>query len=47
VTHNHIDSGALQNIQTSSTESTIISDPNPEYLLLPLFLDPSEHVKCR
>jgi cytochrome P450 len=39
--------GALQDVHTFSTESTIISDPNPEYLLLPLFLDPSEHVKYR
>ncbi|MET0325415.1 MAG: cytochrome P450 [Ilumatobacteraceae bacterium] len=38
---------ALQQVETFSTDSTIISDPNPEYMLLPLFLDPSLHVKYR
>jgi cytochrome P450 len=38
---------ALQDIDVFSTDSTIISDPNPEYMLLPLFLDPSLHVKYR
>lgn len=39
--------GALQQVDVFSTQSTIISDPNPEYLLLPIFLDPSKHVKYR
>jgi cytochrome P450 len=39
--------GALQDVQTFSTKSTIISDPDPQYMLLPLFLDPSQHVKYR
>jgi len=38
---------ALQDVDTFSTDSTIISDPNPDYLLLPLFLDPSKHLKYR
>jgi cytochrome P450 len=38
---------ALQQVETFSTESTIISDPDPDYLLLPLFLDPSMHTKYR
>ena len=38
---------ALQQVETFSTDSTIISDPDPEYMLLPLFLDPSLHVKYR
>jgi cytochrome P450 len=38
---------ALQHVDVFSTDSTIISDPDPEYILLPLFLDPSLHVKYR
>jgi cytochrome P450 len=38
---------ALQNIEIFSTQSTIISDPDPDYMLLPLFLDPSLHIKYR
>ena len=38
---------ALQNVDVFSTDSTIISDPDPEYMLLPLFLEPSLHVKYR
>ncbi len=38
---------ALQNVEVFSTQSTIISDPDPDYMLLPLFLDPSSHIKYR
>jgi cytochrome P450 len=38
---------ALQNVDVFSTDSTIISDPDPEYMLLPLFLDPETHIKYR
>jgi cytochrome P450 len=38
---------ALQKIEVFSTQSTIISDPDPDYMLLPLFLDPSLHIKYR
>jgi len=38
---------ALQQIETFSTQSTIVSDPDPDYMLLPLFLDPTEHLKYR
>ena len=38
---------ALQHVEIFSTESTIVSDPNPEYMLLPLFLDPASHLKYR
>ena len=38
---------ALQNVEVFSTQSTIISDPDPDYMLLPLFLDPSLHIKYR
>jgi len=38
---------ALQNVETFSTDSTIISDPDPDYMLMPLFLDPSQHLKYR
>ena len=41
---------ALQRVEIFSTESTIVSDPNPEYMLLPLlplFLDPASHLKYR
>ncbi len=37
----------LQKVEIFSTESTIVSDPNPEYMLLPLFLDPTQHLKYR
>ena len=38
---------ALQNVELFSTESTIVSDPDPDYMLLPLFLDPTQHLKYR
>ena len=38
---------ALQQVEVFSTESTIVSDPDPDYMLLPLFLDPTEHLKYR
>jgi cytochrome P450 len=38
---------ALQRVEIFSTESTIVSDPNPDYVLLPLFLDPASHLKYR
>ena len=38
---------ALQQVEVFSTDSTVISDPNPEYMLLPLFLDPETHIKYR
>ena len=38
---------ALQHVEVFSTESTIVSDPNPDYLLLPLFLPPDLHTKYR
>lgn len=38
---------ALQQVEVFSTESTIVSDPNPDYLLLPLFLPPDLHTKYR
>ena len=38
---------ALQQVDVFSTDSTVISDPNPEYMLLPLFLDPETHIKYR
>jgi cytochrome P450 len=38
---------ALQQVETFSTQSTIISDPDPEYMLLPLFLPPELHTKYR
>jgi cytochrome P450 len=38
---------ALQEHSTFSNESTIISDPNPAYKLIPTFLDPPEHTKYR
>lgn len=38
---------ALQKVDVFSTQSTIISDPDPDYMLLPLFLDPSTHIKYR
>lgn len=38
---------ALQQVEIFSTQSTIVSDPNPEYMLLPLFLDPASHLKYR
>ena len=38
---------ALQTIEVFSTQSTIISDPDPDYMLLPLFLDPTQHLKYR
>lgn len=38
---------SLQNVEVFSTQSTIISDPDPDYMLLPLFLGPDEHLKYR
>ncbi len=38
---------ALQEPTTFSNQSTIISDPNPEYTFIPTFLDPPEHGKYR
>jgi cytochrome P450 len=38
---------ALQEPSTFSNESTIVSDPNPEYKFIPTFLDPPEHGKYR
>jgi cytochrome P450 len=38
---------ALQEPSTFSNQSTIISDPNPEYTFIPTFLDPPEHGKYR
>ena len=38
---------ALQEPATFSNQSTIISDPNPEYTFIPTFLDPPEHGKYR
>jgi cytochrome P450 len=38
---------ALQEPSTFSNESTIVSDPNPEYEFIPTFLDPPEHGKYR
>ena len=37
----------LQRVEIFSTESTIVSDPNPDFMLLPLFLDPASHLKYR
>ena len=38
---------ALQQVDVFTTQSTIVSDPDPDYMLLPLFLDPSTHIKYR
>lgn len=38
---------ALQDHGTFSNESTIISDPEPAYKMIPTFLDPPEHGKYR
>jgi cytochrome P450 len=38
---------ALQEHGTFSNESTIISDPDPAYKMIPTFLDPPEHGKYR